>query len=338
MSSCEKIFFEDIKSESEPYENFNYLWEQADLKYSYFEVKNIDWDDSYTRHEAMLYPEMSEDSLFSVLGSMISELRDDHTNLLSAVNYSYYGVRYHYADNFDFRIVEDNYLNDRWIKSGPFIHNFIADGKVGYIRFSSFTGTVDDVNLDYIINKYSVDEVEGLVFDIRENGGGAVTDVFNILARFIDDETVVYKSRIRNGKNHSDFSDLEEAIAEPADGPRYTNKPVIFLCDRGTYSAGSFTSLSTKAIPNITLMGDTTGGGLGLPNGGQLPNGWDYRFSVTQAMSVAQADSLEAGFEDIINQENFERGVPPDVVVSFDWSDLTKDEILDAAIDRILNP
>lgn len=102
------------------------------------------------------------------------------------------------------------------------------------------------------------------------------------------------------------------------DGPRYLKK-VVVLTDRGTYSAGSFTALGTKAIPNMVLIGDTTGGGLGMPNGGQLPNGWTYRFSITQSLTLDK-------------KPDYENGVPADIPVSFDWSDLTKDEILEAAI------
>ena len=340
LSSCEKVFFDDELSTSDPYVQFDYLWEQVDRRYSFFDVKDIDWDAEYTKYRAQISSNMTDEELFSVLGNMLSELRDDHTNLSSTFNVSFFGLRYDKPDNYESRVVIDHYIGSEFFVSGPFQHNFIntsqtGGASIGYIRFSAFTGTVDDVNLDFMLNKY--ENTVGLIVDLRENGGGAVTDVFSILERFIDTKTVVYKSRIRNGEGRDDFSELEEAVAEPNGGPRYTSQPVVFLVDRGTYSAGSFTSLSTKAIPNITLMGDTTGGGLGLPNGGQLPNGWDYRFSVTQAMTVDQADRLEAGLVDEVNEENFENGVPPDVYVTFDWTDLTRDEILDRAIFEILN-
>ncbi len=332
--SCDKIIMDEDYSTEDPFVSFDYLWNQVDKRYSYFDVKGIDWDEIGEKYRDMVYDGISDDSLFQVMGTMLSELKDDHTNLFSTFDVSFFGIRYYSKDNFEWRVIVDNYIGTDYYTSGPFVHDYIADGQIGYIRFGSFTGTVDDVNLNFILNRYK--STKGLIFDIRENGGGAATDVFSILERFIDDKTVVYKSRIRNGEDHEDFSELKGATVEPSDEIRYTDKPVIFLCDRGTYSAGSFTSLSTLAIPNITLMGDTTGGGLGLPNGGQLPNGWTYRFSVTQALSIDQSDDLEAGLVDKVNSENFEQGVPPDVVVEFNWSDMTKDEILDAAVERIL--
>lgn len=78
-----------------------------------------------------------------------------------------------------------------------------------------------------------------------------------------------------------------------------------------------------KALPKVVLVGDTTGGGLGIPNGGQLPNGWLYRFSVTQTLTLSKSP-------------DFENGVPPEIRVLFDWITLKKDEILERVIIELL--
>jgi C-terminal processing protease CtpA/Prc len=320
LVSCEKMIFDkDLKSVN-PQENFDYLWNECNEKYAFFEVKNIDWDQVKVTYESKIYDGMTEDSLFNVMGGMLTELRDDHTNLISNLNISTFGVNYLGQDNFDWRIVEDNYLNRDYYISGPFMHNFIANKEVGYVRFPSFTGTVGSENLDFILNRYK--DTQGLILDLRENGGGAVSDVFSLLERFVAEETIVYYSKIKNGKGRNDFSEPKPAVVIPYNGIRYTKK-VMVLVDRGTFSAGSFTSLATKAIPNMILVGDTTGGGLGLPNGGQLPNGWNYRFSITQALTLDLSP-------------NYENGVPPDIQSLFDWNDLTTDEIIEDALKEIL--
>lgn len=318
--SCEKAMFEKDLASTDPATNFEYLWKQCNEKYSYFELKNIDWDQIKVKYSAKINDNMSDEALFTVLGDMLTELKDDHTNLISDFNISFFGVDQLGQDNYDARIVKDHYLSDDYYISGPFIHDYLANEEIGYIRFGAFTGTVDDTNLDFILNRYK--NTKGLILDLRENGGGAVTDVFNILSRFVEEETILNYSRIKTGPAHDDFSDAEPASVTPYDGIRYTNK-VMVLVDRGTYSAGSFTSLATKALPNMILVGDTTGGGLGLPNGGQLPNGWTYRFSITQALTL---DKSEA----------YENGVPPDIAVSFDWNNRTKDEIIDRALQELL--
>ena len=314
--SCEKIGFEKDLQTLDPQSNFDYLWDECNEKYSYFDLKNIDWDEVKLKYGVKISKDMSQDSLFSVMGDMLTELRDDHTNLISNFNISTYGVNYLGQDNFDWRIIQDHYLNQSVNITGPFTHNFLQNKEIGYIRFASFTGTVNKINLDYILNRYK--DTKGLILDLRENGGGAVNDVFSLLSRFVESSTLVNYSRIKIGKGHNEFSPAEPVYVHPYDGIRY-NKKVAVLTDRGTYSAGSFTSLATKAIPNMILIGDTTGGGLGLPNGGQLPNGWTYRFSITQALTLNK-------------KPDYENGVPPDIHALFDWNDLTKDEVLERAI------
>ncbi|MFA8434949.1 MAG: S41 family peptidase [Marinifilaceae bacterium] len=320
FAACESVILEEDLASTDPKTNFEYLWKQCDEKYSYFDLKKIDWDAMKAKYETKITNKTTDQELFDILGAMLSELKDDHTNLMSNFNVSRFGVSYQSQDNFDWRIIEDNYLPRDYHITGPFIHDFIQNDQIGYVRFSSFTGTVDDDQLDFILTRYK--NTKGLILDLRENGGGAITDVFNLLSRFIEKETILYYSRIKTGKGHNDFSEAEPAKLKPHNGIRYINK-VMVLVDRGTYSAGSFTSLATKAIPNMILVGDTTGGGLGLPNGGQLPNGWTYRFSITQALNLER-------------KPDWEKGVPADIKEQINWSDRSHDEIIDRAIQEIL--
>ncbi|MEQ9204017.1 MAG: S41 family peptidase [Cyclobacteriaceae bacterium] len=320
-NSCEQLILDDELVSVDPKTNFDYLWNECNTKYAYFDVKNIDWNQVYDQYSPLISSEMSQDSLFQVMLAMLLELKDAHTNLVSSFNISFYQIDLVGQDNFDFRILEENYLPSNYYISGPFVHDFLSGEEVGYIRFGSFSGDVDNVNLDFVLDRYR--NTKGLILDLRENGGGTPTDMFRLLSRFIDQRTLIYYSRIKEGPGKNDFSTPEAAYIDPHEGLRY-NKPIMMLVDRGTYSAGSFTALATKAIPNITLLGDTTGGGLGAPNGGQLPNGWTYRFSISQTLTLD-------------NDPSYENGVPPDILAYFDWTDLSKDEVLDAAIRQIVN-
>jgi hypothetical protein len=318
--SCEKVLFEPGMASTSPRENFEYLWKECAEKYTYFELKGVDWNQIKTAYSPKVYEDMSEDSLFNVLGSMLGELRDDHANLVSDFRTSFYGIEYQTQDNFDWRIIVDQYISNQFLLSGPFAHNFIQNGEIGYVRLSSFSNEIKNQHLDFILNRYQ--DTKGLILDIRENGGGAISNVFKILSRFVETETLVYYSRIKAGIEPNNFSEIEGAYVQPSNGVRYS-KNVIVLTDRGTYSSGSLLALAAKALPTITLAGDTTGGGLGIPNGGQLPNGWRYRFSITQTLNLEQ-------------KPDYENGVPVDVPVQMDWLDLSKDEILEAAINELL--
>jgi len=320
MTSCEKILLEESFASTNPHENFEYLWNECNDKYAYFDLKEVDWDAIKAVYASKIYSGMSEDSLFKVLGAMLKELKDDHANLVSNFNTSFYGVEYLAQDNFDWRLIVDNYITEGFYLSGPFAHNFVANGEIGYIRLSTFRDPIESQNLDFILNKYQ--NTKGLIFDLRENGGGSISNVFQILSRFVESETLVYYSRIKAGVGHNEFTDASGAYVQPYSGIRYT-KNIMVLTDRGTYSSGSLLALATKALPHVSLVGDTTGGGLGIPNGGQLPNGWTYRFSITQTLTLDK-------------RPDYENGIPPDIMIQFDWNDLERDEILEAAINELL--
>lgn len=321
LSGCEKAIFESDLEDESPATNFDYFWNQVNNNYAYFDLKKVDWDLEKAKYEALVYEGMGDDSLFNVMSKMLDELNDGHNNLISHFNKSYSYVIYSGNDNYDRRIVYDNYTSDTEHQTGPFRHSFLANGQIGYMRFDEFTGTVDDDNLDIILQRF--DNTKGLIIDIRENRGGSPLDIFNILKRFVEEETLLYYSRYKiSGPDRNAFSEPSPTYLQASERTRYSNK-VIVLADRETYSAGSFFSLATKALPKVTLIGDTTGGGLGLPNGGQLPNGWTYRFSTTQALNLDKSP-------------DWENGVPPDIFVEFDWNDRTKDEIIERAIEELL--
>ncbi len=318
FTACEKVFIEPDKASNDPYVNFEYLWNEVDKKYSYFELKNIDWNDVQVRYKQKLYLNMTQEALFDVLAEMLKELKDDHTNLFSPFNVSRYNLPLQKEKNYHARTVSEFYIPNAMI-TGPFVHDFLHNGSIGYVRYSSFMSAFSKTDLDYVINRYK--NTRGLILDVRENGGGNMFNIMPLLERFVDKRTLVSYSITRSGVGHQDFSDPAPMFANAHEGDVFM-KPVVVLIDRGSYSATTFFSLCTKALPNVVLLGDTTGGGGGLPNGGQLPNGWTYRFSITQLLDV--------------NKNAYaEMGVPPDITASFDWNDLTKDEIIEKAITEI---
>ena len=318
LTSCERIFWEENQASSDPKENFEYLWNQVDRHYSYFDVKNIDWNEVKTRYNDSITADMGEEELFRVLGNMMNELRDDHTNLVSPFNISMYEVMLNYQPNYNERTIRDYYIPEM-IHTGSLMHNFLDGDSIAYVRYASFVSPVTDEDMDFVLQRYA--NTKGLILDLRANGGGNLMNIPIIMERFVDERVLTGYSETRNGPGYDDFSAAEGFFYNPHDGIRYS-KPVIVLVDRGSYSATTFFSLTTKALDNVTLLGDTTGGGGGLPNGGQLPNGWTYRFSVSRLLDL--------------NMVNYaEQGVPPDIVASFDWTDLTKDEILERAMEEL---
>lgn len=323
LSSCEYLFFKPLPPTTAQ-SIFDYLWNRVNEQYAFFDVKNVDWDEVYTRYAPGIREDLSDDSLFSHLGTMLNELRDGHVNLFSEFNISRFDITLLGPQNFDYRLVKEHYLGNDFYTTGPFQHDFIAGGRAAYVRYASFSSSFSSENLHFIFERYK--DTEGLVLDLRQNGGGIINNVYQLLSHFTADETHIYNSCIKSGPEHEAFSDLEAVIIAPHDTlPAYA-APIAVLIDRGSYSATSMFSLATLALDNMFLVGDTSGGGLGMPNGGQLPNGWTYRFSITRTLSL--------------DGRNYENGVPPDIYAVLDPADLTlgRDTVIEAALDSLLGP
>lgn len=318
FSACEKIAF-DKKIDSSNISTFNYLWEQVGQKYAFLEYKEVDWDSIYFVYRPMVDNEISEDSLFKVMATMLNELKDGHVNLISPFNLSRYDITMLGPVNIDTRLIKENYLFDDYYSTGGFVHTAIRNGDIAYIRYESFADSqITDYQLDYLMDKY--ENTKGMIIDIRQNGGGYVTNVPMLLSRFTNKDTKIYETQIKTSASENGFSVLESVYVNSNDEKKYKHN-VAVLIDRGSYSASSFFAVATYAYDNIFLVGDYTGGGLGLPNGGQLPNGWTYRFSITRTIAV--------------DGKNYENGVKPDYYVILDPNS-SIDNVIEFAADKLL--
>ena len=325
FASCERAFMEKDEPK-DPVSIFDYLWNKVDQQYAFFDVKGVDWDSVYEVYRPKVDDQIGKDSLFRVCAAMLNTLQDGHTNLISSFDVSRNDSVYYKMivnKNIDEQVLVLNYLTLNYHSTGAFVHNAIREGKVAYVRYSSFENAISEDVLKYIMNRY--DDCQGMILDLRQNGGGSISNIRLLLSIFDNHEQPLYKTQIKSGKEHDAFTDLETVYASDScilETP-YT-KPVAVLIDRGSYSATSFFALCTMAYDNIKLFGDYTGGGLGLPNGGALPNGWTYRFSITRTIANDGC--------------NYENGVPPQEFVILDPACTAQgiDNVIEAAADWIM--
>ena len=75
-----------------PQENFEALWKILDENYCFFEYKDIDWNEVHDRYKTQISDTMNQYVLFDVLGDMLNELKDGHTNLISTFNVPLLGL------------------------------------------------------------------------------------------------------------------------------------------------------------------------------------------------------------------------------------------------------
>ena len=326
FASCESAVMLPDEPKN-PVNVFDYLWNQVDQKYTFFDVKNINWDSVREVYRPMVNDDMSDEELFKVCADMLNTLRDGHTNLFSSFDVSRNDSVFYkmYAEkNIDPDVVSLNYLTVNYHTTGSFAHNSIRDGQVAYLRYSSFSNDISDYDLKYVLKQYK--DCKGLIIDLRQNGGGSIANVQQLLSIFDNHKQPLYTTQVKKGHGHNDFGDPVTVYAADSSlfGKNPYTKPVAVLIDRGSYSATSFFSVCTQSYDNVKLFGDYTGGGLGLPNGGMLPNGWTYRFSTSRTLDMAG--------------HNYENGVPPDVRVILDPAATAQgiDNVIETAADWIM--
>lgn len=266
-----------------PRGNFEALWAILDEHYCFFEYKDVDWQAVRTEYSRKIDDRMTDEELFRVCADMLLELRDGHTNLVSPFDMSRYWIWEQYPQNYDERLILEHYLHFDYKKASGISYGMLKNN-VAYMHYGSFSSTIGEGNLDMILSSLSL--AEGLIIDVRDNGGGILTNAETLVARFIDNPVPAGFIAHKTGSGHNEFSEPYAYSIEPARGRVHWNKPVVVLTNRSSFSAtNNFVSIM-KTLPNVRIVGDVTGGGCGMPFTGELPNGWSVRFSAAPIYDV----------------------------------------------------
>ena len=319
-ASCELLFM-PAPSPS-PRAIFDEVWTFADTHYSFFELKGVDWAEARARYRRLVRQDMDEFALFDLLADMLYELEDGHVNLRSPFNRSRYWQWYlDYPPNFDPVLLEREYYRGAQEYAGPFVLLDFEDDNVGYARYASFAQTVAAEDIDYLFSRFA--DRDGIIFDVRSNGGGSTANAYRIAGRLVDVRTVRGHQVHKNGPGHEDFTDPQTVwIAPPSDARRW-RKPFVVLANRSSYSATNTFVALVKGLDGVTIVGDATGGGGGIPAFTELSNGWLLRVSAHRFFT---ADGL-----------NVELGIDPDLKADMLEADAVagRDTIIEAALDLI---
>lgn len=307
-----------------PRGNFEALWHTIDEQYCFLDYKaqeyGLDWDEVHERYSRDIVDNMTDKDLFNVFDRMLAELRDGHVNLYTGFDVARYWDWYEdYPKNFSDSIQRIYLGKDYHIASG--LKYKVLDDNIGYIYYESFSDAVGNGNLSDMLQELAI--CKGLIIDVRNNSGGQLTNADRIAARFTNKKVLTGYICHKTGPGHSDFSEPYPVYLEPSGSVRW-QKPICVLTNRSSYSATNDFVNTMKQLENITIVGDRTGGGSGLPFSSELPNGWSIRFSASP-MYDPQMNHLEFGID-------------PDVQVDMSADDMRrgKDTIIETAR-RILN-
>lgn len=321
VTSCELLFMGEVPG-ADPRSIFEQAWRFVDTEYSFFELKGIDWDGAHETYADMIRSDMSDEELFDLIAEMLYLLEDGHVNLRSSFDYSRNWRWFlDYPENFDYQLLERSYFDEEERFVGPFV---VFDfGDIVYARYASFSYSFGSEHLDYLFGEFETRE--GFILDVRSNGGGFASNAYRIAERLVSGATEVGSEQFKNGPGHEDFTELTPTIIEPPADAIGWHKPMAILTNRSSYSATNLLVALATNLPHVTIVGDTTGGGGGIPSSTELSNGWILRVSAHRRFA-------EVPFQD--EPYNIESGLPPDIDVDLDPLDLAAgiDSILEAAL------
>jgi len=305
LASCEKIFFgEDISNT--PVNTFEMFWSDFNKFYPSFAIKHIDWDSVYSINRPKITNQTSDAELFTVLSNMIKQFNDGHVELHSSIGIAYsQSLPPDYYSNM--RIYPQNYLSSFQVNNTNINYWSCFNNNIGYISINTFNVKgetfvyADDsfLVIDDIIDLFQ--DKDGIIIDLRWNGGGFPTNVETIVDRFADRRRLYIKICSKNGPGENDFSEWIDYYIEPRGSMQYL-KPVVVLTSRATGSAAEWFTLAMKTLPNTTIVGDTTAGAFSPKVERELPNGWSFTLSSKVAVSAT-----------MVQYEGF--GIPPDYTI-----------------------
>ncbi len=295
---------DELEQEDTPQGNFHALWSIIDRNYCFLDYKaqeiGLDWAAVRAKHQSRITPDMNDMQLFQVLTDMLSELQDGHVNLYTAGDVARYW-KWHedYPKNWD-QELRDSYLgHDYMIASG--LRYRILDDNIAYVVCESFGNGIGEGNVSQLL--HNVRSCNGIIIDVRGNGGGQLNFAERLAGHFTNERLLTGYTIHKTGPAHDAFSQPYPNYLEPSDGVRWQKKAVV-LTNRECYSACNNFVRDMAQCPLVTILGDRTGGGSGMPFSSELPNGWQIRYSAEPCLDI--------------NHQHIEFGIAPDIPCSLD--------------------
>ncbi|MBE0638276.1 MAG: hypothetical protein IH598_07140 [Bacteroidales bacterium] len=255
-AGCEDVFVKPGDS-NKNMEDFESIWQRVNTTYPFLMFKQINWDSIYPVYRARVEA-ASGDEFYLVMGDLLAELKDGHVYYQTPGGgevYPYYPQR-HFKDRHAYSpfVVRKYFDKELIVTESTSAEYQILPENIGYVFLADF-------HEDYLIREFPgildyLGQTKGLILDIRQKRGGTLQNVVAVVSRFIS-------APMEWPKLFSLGVLIEIDPIQPQGPFTYTN-PVVVLINGSTFSAGELTTELLKQIPNVTVVGDTTGGGGGI--------------------------------------------------------------------------
>ena len=323
--SCEDIILKPATS-NQNIEDFEAAWNRVNEVYPFLKFKKINWDSIYTVYHPRVEAARGDEFYF-VLHDLLAELKDGHVYYHTDGGgevYPFYPQR-HFKDRHAYSpfVVRTYFDKELRVTESRSAEYEILPDNIGYVFLSDF-------HENYLMNEFPnileyLKNTKGLIIDIRQKRGGSSQNVDAVVTRFMTDSL--------EWPNVFCLGELIDISPFQPKGPfTYTN-PVVVLINGSTFSAGELTTEILKQLPNVTAVGDTTGGGLG--SGSSCPSEKSISaFKLPSGKLISTPTGYIEGYD---GQQIEWLGVPPDIRVEQTEEDILngRDKQLEFAINML---
>jgi carboxyl-terminal processing protease len=143
-----------------------------------------------------------------------------------------------------FSVIRDN------VPRGSVNHAFWIRSGIAYMKVEAFNETTSH-EVDQALARFGENEIEGLVLDLRDNGGGLVQESVNVADRFLKKGQLVVS-------HHGRSSAETKFVAKH--GERGREYPIVVLVNHNTASASEILSGALQDHDRAWIFGESTFG------------------------------------------------------------------------------
>ncbi|MCB9451899.1 MAG: S41 family peptidase [Anaerolineaceae bacterium] len=194
----------------------------------------------------------------------------------------------------------------------PNVESRMLEGNVGYVKLRDFTPDAR-TELDAALQLLDVNNLNGLVFDLRGNPGGLLTSAIDIASAFIKNGVILTE----------DFGHGNERPYEANGSYIGVSVPLVVLVDENSASASELVAGALQDRGRATLVGQVTFGKGTVQTWRELVNGGGVRLTIARWLTPN-------------GNWIHEQGVTPDFIVEWTPEDHAAnpdaDPQLDAAV------
>lgn len=199
----------------------------------------------------------------------------------------------------------------------PTVEYKMLDEKIGYVQVSSFY-EVTGVQFIEAVNALQAEGMEGLIVDLRDNGGGLLDIAVTMLDYMLPEGKIVY-TEDKDGNVISEFSSTNDE--------QFT-KPLAILVNGYSASASEIFAGAVKDYGIGTIIGETTYGKGIVQRMFPLDDGSAIKLTIAKYFTPLGNDIHQVG---VVPDEEVELDIE-----AYRESDGENDNQLQAAIDCIL--